>query len=154
MNGKETEKWVKKGCDEEMRLKLPATTPIASHCAIVALAGWMRQLLAHLLSKDEWSEAKLSTFRLLVVDIQHNWLTHTNARPFPKLHMLTHALEFASQRRHLGKYAESQIESFHFLFTSKYNITHNNQGSSFSERMRRSLADTLLKRAKPAIALL
>jgi hypothetical protein len=63
---------------------------------------------------------------------------------FPKLHMLTHAAEFARRFKALGRYSEAQIESYHARFNHKFRHTHRNLGANTEPRLRRSLADLLL----------
>jgi hypothetical protein len=151
LNGKAVSRWVSRGCDAEMLEQLHILTPPATLSALSTLAAWMQGLHTHLLHKREWSPSDAAAFVLLICHIHTHWTTVTASAPFPKLHMLLHAAAFAMQHRHLGKYAESQIESYHALYNQRYNTQHNNQGSHIAERSRRSHADTLIARAVSAL---
>ena len=90
-------------------------------------------------------------WRSVVNDIHSHWCVETHIAPFPKLHMLLHAVEFAERHRLLGKVSESQIESFHVHFNSLYHKQHRNQAHNIDERIRRCLADSSLHAVQPLI---
>ena len=112
------------------------------------LLQWMRALHQHLLHKRQWTNDEITQFRSVVSDIQTQWQTVTGQKPFPKLHMLTHCVEFASIHRYLGKYSEAQIESCHSIINHAIKHSHHNQGKQLGEKLRRSLADISLRAIK------
>ena len=114
----------------------------------VKLLQWMRSLHQHLLHKRQLTDEELNQFRLVVNEIQTQWKTVTGQKPFPKLHMLTHCVEFASIHRYLGKYSEAQIESCHSIINHAIKHSHHNQGKQLGEKLRRSLADISLRAIK------
>ena len=73
------------------------------------------------------------------------WQRETHIKPFPKLHMLTHTVQFAQRHRFLGRMSEAQIESFHARFNALFHKQHHNQAGNTSERLRRSSADATLR---------
>lgn len=97
-----------------------------------------------LFPQHEWSEQQHAEFSELVQDMQQHWTAGTGLRSFPKLHMLTHAAEFARRFNALGRYSEAQIESYHARFNHKFKHNHRNLGAKTEPRLRRSLADLLL----------
>ena len=80
-----------------------------------------------------------------------HWQRETHIKPFPKLHMLTHTVEFAQRHRFLGRMSEAQIESFHAQFNALFHKHHHNQSNNTSERLRRSLADATLRAIQPTL---
>ena len=72
-------------------------------------------------------------------------------KPFPKLHMLYHAHQFAAKYKFLGLASESKIESYHHIHADKQHNHHMNQGNKESEKQRRSLADTTLIAIQPVV---
>ena len=116
------------------------------------LMRWLRELHDHLLHKEKWTPAQHISFQQLVCDINNNWTQHAHDRATPKLHMLTHASAFAANYHYLGLYSESQLEHYHSTFSHLFRHTHRNQGDKSASRMRRSLADTLVKSAAPSVA--
>jgi hypothetical protein len=64
--------------------------------------------------------------------------------------MLHHAaVQFARKFKFLGRVSESRIESFHYTFKLLFNHQHRNSTLNPPERLRRSLADAVLKAIKP-----
>jgi len=49
--------------------------------------------------------------------MQSEWTAVTNTTVTPKVHMLTHAVEWVKKHRRLGVCSEAQIESYHARFT-------------------------------------
>ena len=109
---------------------------------------WLEKLHEFLLKskkkKKLWDSTELWKFRQFLDDIYKNWQSTTRDRPFPKLHMLRHAVEFAEKHHILGAASEAQIESFHFRFNSLYEVRHRNMSLNPKERVRRCLADSVL----------
>lgn len=118
---------------------------LSKQMRLSTIDGWMRGLHTHLLHKRTWTDNELTAFSTLVADIQKRWETITDTKPFPKLHMLTHAVEFASNHRCLGRLSEAQIESHHVVLNTLANRTHANMCHDVSEQLRRSLADIALR---------
>ena len=137
LNGAELVHWLKRDLCSSL-LQGPHSAR-AQHVPV--LRSWMRDLRDHLLHKSAWTPDQLSSFSDFVSNIQHDWERVTLTPPFPKLHMLSHALSFAHQHLALGLYSESQIESYHARFNSLYLHTHRNLGKGTDQRLRRSLAD-------------
>lgn len=138
MNGKEIGRWVKKHCSLQLSTSL---TDAPSITTVASTAGWMSGLYDNLLHSREWTDNDIASFAALIDTMQRHWTLHCHQPSFPKLHMLTHAVEFASVNCHLGKYSEAQIESSHAVIRPLYNTTHNNQSKHTDERIRRTLAD-------------
>jgi hypothetical protein len=90
---------------------------------------------------EKWKATDLFIFKELMNDIYKNWVKITADRPFPKLHMLRHAVEFAQRHEILGAASESQIESFHFAFNHLYHFQHRNTLHEPLEQLGRCLAD-------------
>src|ERR1700726_1084336 len=74
---------------------------------------YLQQLKRFLLPIKVFTDADLAQFDSIVKEFQANWVKLTKRKPFPKLHLLTHAVEFARNHRYLGRYSESAIESHH-----------------------------------------
>jgi hypothetical protein len=105
-----------------------------------------------LLRSDDWEPDDIEEWRTAVDDIQQHWQSEAHSKPFPKLHMLRHALQFAERHRFLGRASEAQIESFHAQFNALFHNHHLNQGGNTAERLRRSLADAALRAVQPFIS--
>jgi hypothetical protein len=149
LNGPEISKWLKRGCNEKLKGNKEMTDQQrATHSQ---LSRWLTQLHTHLLHKKEWGRDDIEAWRCVVVDIHSNWQSETKQKPFPKLHMLEHSLEFAEQHRFLGRASEAQIESFHSSYITLFNNHHFNQSHNTPERLRRCLADATLRVVQPAI---
>jgi len=104
-----------------------------------------------LLHKGDWTAQQRSDWRAAFDDIHQHWQSEAHSKPFPKLHMLYHAVEFAERHRFLGRVSEAQIESFHASFNTLFHKQHRNQSSDTAERLRRSLADAALRAVQPFI---
>jgi hypothetical protein len=109
---------------------------------------WLEKLHSYLLvskkKKKVWDATELFKFRQFLEDIYKNWRQTTGDHPFPKLHMLRHAVDFAERHHLLGAASEAQIESFHFRFNNLYEVRHRNMSLNPKERVRRCLADSVL----------
>lgn len=112
--------------------------------------SWMRGLHAHWLHKGDWTDEQQQQFAALVAQIQRHWTHVTGTRATPKIHMLTHAVQFAAQHGALGRFTESHIESYHATFNFVNHQSHSNQGGRKQERTRRTLADVTLRAASPS----
>jgi REP element-mobilizing transposase RayT len=150
LNGPEIRKWIKKGLSEKLREDKEDITAEekATHSV---LSRWLQQLHQHLLHKEEWLRDDIEAWSSVVNDIHTYWEAETKQKPFPKLHMLKHSLEFAERHRILGRASETQIESFHSSFNSLLNNNHFNLSHHTPERLRRCLADCVLRVVQPAI---
>lgn len=115
------------------------------------LKRWLERLQSDLLRSEDWTPTQLFTFSATVDDIWKHWQCETHIAPFPKLHMLRHAVEFAERWRFLGRASEAQVESFHHTFKKLFHQHHHNQSRNPAERLRRSLADTALAAVEEAI---
>ena len=82
-------------------------------------------------------------------DIHQHWQAEAHSKPFPKLHMLHHSVEFAERHRFLGRVSEAQIESYHASFNALFHKQHRNKSGNTAERLRRSLADAALRAVQP-----
>lgn len=147
LTGPELSKFVKNHPQAEQLIMDPYEYSRESEAKVLRLKTlwyWMSQLHDHLLPKDVWKPATLASFREAVDDIQSNWIDLVGQRPFPQLHMLSHAITFAERYRFLGAVSEAQIESFHYKFNDIYHNHHLNKTREPGERLRRSLADAVL----------
>ena len=153
LNGPEIRKWIKKECSASVLTAAAASSslPAATTASHSILTRWLQQLHDHLLHKDEWTPQQLTDWRASVSDIHQHWQSEAHSKPFPKLHMLHHSVEFAERHRFLGRASESQIESFHASFNALFHKQHRNQSSNIEERLRRSLADAALRAVQPLI---
>ena len=124
----------------------------ATRATFSVLQRWLQQLHDHLLHKKEWTLKQIEDWRTAVDDIQQHWTAEAHSKPFPKLHMLRHSLEFAERHRFLGRASEAQIESFHGQFNALFHKQHRNQSGNTAERLRRSLADASLRAVQPSLA--
>ena len=155
LNGPEISKLVRQLDPEKGKspLKVAASSslPAATQATHSILTRWLENLHDHLLHKGEWTTKQLVDWRAAVDDIQQHWQSEAHSKPFPKLHMLRHSLEFAERYRFLGRASEAQIESFHASFNALFHRQHRNQSSNTAERLRRCLADAALRAVQPFI---
>jgi hypothetical protein len=114
------------------------------HEQLEKLQSWMLQLHDNLLTKKQWSEEKLEDWKSFVDELLKDWKTITLTRLTPKCHMLLHIAPFVKQFDHLGKYSESQLESYHAKFAHKQKTNHFNYNNNKEEQLRRVLADFTL----------
>jgi hypothetical protein len=152
MNGNELSRWIMKWTPPELIKELVrwGETDVKKVTHLNRIYAWLSMLHSHLLHNRKWTETDLFKFSSFVDDIQGMWKKVTGTKPFPKLHMLRHCLEFAERHHYLGKFSEAYMESYH----GKYNVAcdrHMNQGKNAHERMRRALADILLKAIQPSL---
>jgi hypothetical protein len=154
LNGPEIRKWIKQECSVTLLAAAAAAGDVAAatKASHSILTRWLHQLHDHLLHKGDWTAQQLTDWRAAVDDIQQHWQAEAHSKPFPKLHMLRHSLEFAERHRFLGRASEAQIESFHAQFNTLFHDHHLNQGGNTAERLRRSLADASLRAVKPLLS--
>jgi len=154
LNGPELARWIKQDGSTSVLDAAAAATrvPAATKAKIKQLAGWMRILHDRLLHDGDWEEPDLHVFRSFLDGIYKHWRRTSGHEPFPKLHMLRHAVEFAERHRFLGRASEAQIESFHAQFNTLFHDHHLNQGGNTAERLRRSLADATLRAVQPFVS--
>ena len=151
LNGPEISKFIKKKSSDTLRATAEKEHELCANqkSTYSTLQRWLENLHNHLLHKVDWTAKDIEDWRAAVDDIQQNWLIETDQKPFPKLHMLRHSLEFAERNRFLGRASEAQIESYHASFNALFHKQHRNQSSNTAERLRRSLADTTLRAVQP-----
>ena len=155
LNGPEISKWIKKQCSASVLAAATASSsvPAATTASHSILSRWLQQLHHCLLRSDDWTAADIDAWRSVVSDIHQHWRAEAKSEPFPKLHMLHHAVDFAERHRFLGRASEAQIESFHASFNALFHKQHHNQSSNTAERLRRSLADATLRAVQPSLNL-
>ncbi len=105
------------------------------------MARWVQLLTEHLTRDAVWPAQQIDDFAELVPEIQRDWTTVTGRKPTPKVHMLTHALQFVRRRGVLAQLSESTMESSHHVFNRLMTLSHSNLGEDLAERLRRRLAD-------------
>jgi hypothetical protein len=154
LNGPEISKWIKKECSKGVLAAATASSPVAAATTAShsILTCWLQQLYQCLLHSNSWTAADIDAWRSIVTDIHQHWQAETSSNPFPKLHMLHHAVDFAERYRFLGRASESQIESFHARFNLLFHKHHLNKGKNTAERLRSSLADTALRAVQPLVS--
>jgi hypothetical protein len=154
LNGPEISKWIKKQCSASGLAAAAASSsvPAATTASHSILSRWLQQLHSCLLHSRDWSSDEIEAWRAAVDDIQQHWSAEAHSKPFPKLHMLRHSLEFAERHRFLGRASEAQIESFHASFNALFHKQHRNQGGNTAERLRCCLADASLRAVQPFLA--
>jgi hypothetical protein len=154
LNGPEISKWIKKECSKGVLAAATASSPVAAATTAShsILTYWLQQLYQCLLHSNSWTAADIDAWRSIVTDIHQHWQAETSSNPFPKLHMLHHAVDFAERYRFLGRASESQIESFHARFNLLFHKHHLNKGKNTAERLRCSLADTALRAVQPLVS--
>ena len=147
LNGPEISKFLKQAYDE-----LEDNIPLCINTDnMKVLMNWLKKLHDYLLKKADWTPTALNAFQSLIRDIWGQWENKTGIKPFPKLHMLYHAWEFAKNFGWLEQVSEKKIESYHYIFANKENNHHMNQARHNPERQRRSLADTTLIAIQPLV---
>jgi hypothetical protein len=153
LNGPEISKFIKKQCGTTLLATSDVTsaTYTATRASHSILTRWLEQLHHALLHSGDWTSGDLDAWRSAVGDIHQHWQSEAHSKPFPKLHMLHHTVDFAERYRFLGRVSESQIESYHATFNSLFHRQHRNQSNNVSERLRRALADTSLRAVQPMI---
>ena len=153
LNGPEISKWIRRECSASVLASVAASSalPAATTASHSILSRWLQQLHHCLLHSNEWTAADIDAWCTAVSDIHQHWQAEAHSKPFPKLHMLHHSVEFAERHRFLGRASEAQIESFHASFNSLFHKHHLNQGGNTAERLRRSLADACLHAVQPLL---
>ena len=151
LNGPEISKWIKRECSASVLAAAAASSalPAATTASHSILSRWLQQLHHCLLHSNDWTAADIDAWRTAVSDIHQHWQSEAHSKPFPKLHMLHHSVEFAERYRFLGRASEAQIESFHASFNALFHDHHLNQGGNTAERLRRCLADAALRSVQP-----
>lgn len=133
----------------EQSHRLFSGADIKQSCQLDDLVKWLNQLQHFLLTVTEWSEVDLQLWSSIVSTIQSSWTSTTGHAAFPKLHMLTHAVEFARRHRFLSLVSESSMERFHHQFNHLYNIVHLNSSHMPATRLKRCLSYSLAAAVKP-----
>ena len=154
LNGAEIRRWIKRHDTEKLAIS-PECLPSLRRSFKARkdlMQTWLERLhefLLHSGKQKQWDATELFRFRQFLNDIYARWQKVTGIRPFPKLHMLRHAVEFAERHHMLGVVSEAQIESFHFRLNDLYNRHHRNMSQQPLERMRRCLADVAAAAVSP-----
>jgi hypothetical protein len=122
----------------------------ADFCALIPGEGarkrilkcfeYLKKLKRLLLSVSLLTQADLGALASGVKNIQSNWTKLTKRNPFPKLHMLYHAVEFAQTYGYLGRYSEAAIESHHGAVREAA-VQHTNMAHQKELRLQRILSD-------------
>ena len=155
LNGPEISKWIKRECSTTLLSAAAAassTITAATTASHSILSRWLQQLHHCLLRSDTWTAGDIDAWRTAVNDIHSNWSAEAHSKPFPKLHMLHHTIDFAERHRFLGRASEAQIESFHAQFNALFHKQHRNQSGNTAERLRRCLADASLRAVQPCLS--
>jgi hypothetical protein len=150
LNGPEINKWIKYNCASALFTD-PSITNDLIRNTIIKLNEWIRILNTNLLHIQPWNNKMIDEFNTQINSITQEWLNVTQTKPFPKLHMLLHSIQFIKKWNKLGQLSESQIESYHAQFNQLFHIQHKNQSNNIAERLRRSLADASLKAIQPNV---
>jgi hypothetical protein len=151
MNGPELARWIKQNDWQALVDESSQSLSKAAAAKIKKLFGWMEILHKYLLHDRDWEATDLFVFRAFLDDIYKNWRRTSGQEPFPKLHMLRHAVEFAERHKFLGRASEAQIESFHAQFNDLFHNHHHNQAHNPPERLRCCLADVALRAVQPVV---
>ena len=152
LTGPEITRYIKSNQIEKLMINAPPTTSRNSpiHSSIPAICHhWMQQLHDFLLTAKPLEQQQQLEFSLFVDELVANWECVTNTNLTPKCHMLKHAVAFAKEFGHLGKYGEAQLEAYHALFHRIEVYNHSNEGKHIAERLRKTLADLSLIRIAP-----
>lgn len=115
------------------------------------LQSWMEALMNNLLHAEVWTDEQINAFESVVQEIQSVWQAAVHKNEIPKLHMLTHCVEFARLHRALGLFSEASIEAYHAQFKRRLTRQHFNLGRNVAEKQRRTLADLSLVAAQAHI---
>jgi len=153
LSGKELDRWMKLDlCTQVLKANRAAARSGSWERKVwETVRRWLQAIHANLLHCQEWTAIQLWQWRQTVKDIQEKWTATTGMAPFPKLHMLTHTVEFAERWRFLGMVSESSIESSHAAFNALYHEHHRNKPHADSERQRRCIADMCEEDVQPYV---
>ena len=153
LSGPELAKWIKKDCCAMVRsaADTPAGQSKAVQARMVEASRWLRLLHQRLLSSAKWHPEDHLTMKGLVTSIYAGWSRVTGDHPFPKLHLLLHAVAFARKHGFLGLASEAPIEAFHAVFNRLFHDRFFNLANQTAERLRSCLAETSLLAVQPAV---
>lgn len=115
------------------------------HEQLKEMQSWMEKLKDDLLTKERWDETRIAGFKVFVDELLSDWNEVTRTPLTPKCHLLLHVLPFVKNFGYLGRYNESQLESYHGQFFHIQSTFHFNQNNNTGEQLRRTLADMTLK---------
>ena len=149
LNGVEISKFIRHNSVKKTTDSPPL--PDTTRASLSLLSRWLQQLQHFLLRNVTWEHTDIQGWREAVTDIQQHWEQETHTLPFPKLHMLSHTVDFMERHRILGVVSESEIESFHSCFNRLFNEHHSNTSRNETERIRRCLADSVLLAVRPRL---
>jgi len=159
LNGPELSRVANKDTLNKLTTAAAASAPTstrAQHSAaadasssIEATSSWLKGLKENLLGKGQFSDDEITQFKSTIQTIQTKWEETTGTQPFPKLHMLRHAGEFAEKWQVLGSVSESAMESAHATANSFYHNNHRNLGNQTNTRLLRTLRSMLYHICSP-----
>lgn len=153
LNGPELSRVSKKNILPQLAAAAAASAPTSTRAqsstsadassSIHTTSAWLEPLRTNLLGKGHFSEEEIEQFKSTIHTIQTKWEETTGTQPFPKLHMLRHAGEFAEKWQVLGSVSESALESAHATANSLYHNNHRNLGNKTNTRLLRTLRSML-----------
>ncbi len=149
LNGPELARWTELKCGENMFEKTAKRNKMNG--AYIVLEAWLADLHRYLLTKNEWSEKDKQDWRKIVEQILTDWTRITGDSVFPKLHMLSHTIDMVNTFGFLGRIDEQAMKSAHCEANQLYHHTHRNKSHETAERLRRVLADLVLREIKCTI---
>jgi hypothetical protein len=115
------------------------------------IAQWLASLHKRMLHGKVWTPVQVTEFKELVKNIQQGWEDTCNDGQWPKLHMLTHAAEFAEKHKMLGRLSEAPMESAHAQFNQLFHFNHRNKLRDKPEQFRRCLANVATGAVQPVV---
>jgi len=159
LNGQELNRIIKKNTLPQLATAAAASAPTSTRAQSSAAADasssidttstWLKGLKENLLGKGQFSDDEIEQFTSIIHTIQTQWEETTDTQPFPKLHMLRHAGEFAEKWQLLGSVNESAMESSHATANSLYHNNHRNLGNKTNTRLLRTLRSMLYQICSP-----
>lgn len=140
LNGNEINKWIKRKKGEELisNYQKKFTNPVNIH-RLHTMNEWIKQLQHYLLTNEKFTPIMKRSFDQFVKEIQSQWTDIVGRAPVPKLHILTHCVEFAQRHNHLGRYSESRLESSHYTVNNLRQNHFANLSSNEKEKLRKCL---------------
>lgn len=147
LNGQEIRRWIKHAYSD----RLINRSVFTDYRQIRRIARWLVELPEFLLNTKPYTRETAMQFQDFQQEVWRCWTAVTDQKPFPKIHMLFHAMEFYHDHGILGQVAESQIESYHALFNRLFYNRHLNSSHVPAERLNRTLRDCTLQLIQPWI---
>jgi hypothetical protein len=147
LNGPEIRRWHKKKC---FLLLIERTSNIKIIKMLRKFDIWSPAVAQFCSQTSPWSPQQYDQFDQLFTDIKNTWTSLTDCPPTPKMHVLQHFPDFARENGSVGKWSESPIESFHWIFDYWMKHHHFNEPNA-SEQARKSLVGSLIPLVAPII---